>query len=101
MATDSAGDPVTSLAVSDVLHKVYEKVDEKGAEAAAVTAVAVATSAIVETKCAIRAACRVLLAAFTKVYRCSLPRDDATSRREEFLALLFFRLLPSHAAGRR
>ncbi|EFN56846.1 hypothetical protein CHLNCDRAFT_57532 [Chlorella variabilis] len=49
MAEDAEGNPVQGLAVTEVLHKVYEKVDEKGAEAAAVTAIAVTTSAPVQT----------------------------------------------------
>ncbi|KAL4443398.1 hypothetical protein ABPG75_011135 [Micractinium tetrahymenae] len=45
MAQDADGNPVTDLDVSSVVHKVYEKIDETGAEAAAVTAVIVGTSA--------------------------------------------------------
>ncbi|PRW50775.1 ase inhibitor I4 serpin isoform A [Chlorella sorokiniana] len=40
------GQPATDLAVSDVIHKTYEKVDEFGVEAAAVTAVIVGKAAL-------------------------------------------------------
>ncbi|KAI7837489.1 hypothetical protein COHA_008680 [Chlorella ohadii] len=46
---DINGQPATDLQVSDVIHKTYEKVDELGTEAAAVTVIAVGTSAPVET----------------------------------------------------
>ncbi|EFN56639.1 hypothetical protein CHLNCDRAFT_51632 [Chlorella variabilis] len=39
IAADSQGNAVGDLFVSDVLHKVYAKVDESGTEAAAVTAI--------------------------------------------------------------
>ncbi|KAL4429193.1 hypothetical protein ABPG77_010172 [Micractinium sp. CCAP 211/92] len=45
IAQDADGNPVTNLDVSSVLQKVYEKIDETGAEAAAATAVIVGTSA--------------------------------------------------------
>jgi serine protease inhibitor len=46
IAEDEQGRPIGDLQVSDVIHKVYIKVDEEGTEAAAATAVVMLRSAM-------------------------------------------------------
>lgn len=48
IAKDSAGNAVTDLVVSEVVHKVYCKVDEQGTEAAAVTGIMMMRAAIMK-----------------------------------------------------
>lgn len=50
IAADSSGKPVDNLLVSDVVHKVYAKVDEAGTEAAAATGVIMMRSAMLMPK---------------------------------------------------